>query len=69
MRPLQVCVGTQKSADVLCDPASLRGCDLALPQTVQQCGLAVIHVTHDGDHRGAWHQAGQVSWWSEGQRK
>lgn len=53
MRPLQVCVGTQKSTDVLCDPAGLRGHDLALPQTVQQCGLAVIHVTHDGDHWGA----------------
>lgn len=69
MRPFQVCVSTQKSPDVLCDATGLRGHDLALPQTVQECGLAMIHMTHDGDHWGAWHQAGQVRWWSEGQRK
>lgn len=53
---------TQKRADVLRDPAGLHGHDLAPPQTVEQGGLPVIHVAHDGDHRGAWHPVGRVSW-------
>lgn len=52
---------TEKRPDVLRDAAGLRGRHLALPQSVQQGGLPVIHMTHDGDHRGAWHQAGRVS--------
>lgn len=57
---------TQKGADVLRDPARLRGHDLAPPQTVEQGGLPVIHVAHDSDHRGAGHQAGWVGWRSGG---
>lgn len=60
--------GTSESTDVLRDAAGLRGDDLALPQTVQQRRLTVIHMTHNGDHRGAPHQAGWVGWRSEGTR-
>lgn len=46
---------------MLRDASGLRGDDLALPQAVQQRRLTVVHVTHDGDHRGPWHQEGGVS--------
>lgn len=65
-----MCVLTEKRPDVLRDAAGLCGRHLALPQTVQQGGLPVIHVPHDGNHRGAWHQAGWVgrrSGWVRGQ--
>lgn len=50
---------------MLRDATGLCGHDLALPQAVQQGGFPMIHVTHDGDHRGAWHQQGGVSWRSK----
>ena len=38
-------------ADVLCDAAGFVGRHVGLAQGVQQAGLAVVHVAHDGDHR------------------
>lgn len=46
---------------MLRDASGLCGDDLALPQAVQQRRLTVVHVTHDGDHRGPWHQEGGIS--------
>ncbi|MGC3971838.1 MAG: hypothetical protein QM775_32195 [Pirellulales bacterium] len=37
--------------DVLCDAAGLALADVGLADRVQQSGLAVVDVTHDGDHR------------------
>jgi len=41
-------------ADVLGDAASLAAGDACAADVVEQRGLAVIDVTHDGDHRRAW---------------
>src|SRR5690606_10016214 len=41
--------------DVLGDAAGLARTDLRLADGVQQAGLAVVDVTHDGDHRGPRH--------------
>src|SRR5579875_2367748 len=43
-------------ADVLGNPAEFLFSDLAVANRVQQRGLAVIDVTHDGDHRRTRHQ-------------
>ena len=40
-------------ADVLGDPAGLARRHLGLADGVEQRGLAVVHVAHDGDHRRA----------------
>ena len=43
-------------ADVLGDAAGLASSDAALADVVQQGGLAVVDVTHDGDDGGTGHQ-------------
>jgi hypothetical protein len=40
-------------ADVLGDAAGLAGGDVGLADDIQQRGLAVVNVAHDGDDRGA----------------
>src|SRR5205823_432697 len=40
-------------ADVLRDAARLAGCDLGAPDVIEERGLAVVDVAHDGDHRRA----------------
>ena len=40
-------------ADVLGDAAALAGRDLGRPDRVEQAGLAVVDVAHDGHDRGA----------------
>jgi hypothetical protein len=39
-------------ADVLGDATGLTRNDIRLADDVEERGLAVVHVTHDGDHRG-----------------
>ena len=46
-------VGDLARADVLGDPAALAGRDLGRPDRVEQAGLAVVDVTHDGHDRRA----------------
>ena len=53
---------------MLRDASGLRGDDLTLPQAVQQRGLPVVHVAHDGDHGGAGRQLGRVRRGSGGGR-
>ena len=43
--------GDLVGADVLGDAAGLALADVGLTDGVQQSGLAVVDVTHDGDHR------------------
>ena len=43
-------------ADVLGDSAGLAGHDVGLADVVEQRGLAVVDVAHDGDHRRPRHQ-------------
>ena len=43
-------------ADVLRDAARLAGDDVGLPDVVEQRGLAVVDVAHDGDDRRTRHQ-------------
>lgn len=57
---------TQKCPDVLCDASGLCGDDLALPEAVQEGGLTVIHMTHDRDNWGPWHQARWIGWGPKG---
>ena len=45
-------------ADVLGDAARLAGDDIGLADRVEQRGLAVVDVAHDGDHRRARHGIG-----------
>ena len=47
-------------ADVLGDPAGLAGDDVGGADPVEQQGLAVVDVAHDGDHRRARPQVGLV---------
>ena len=47
-------------ADVLGDPARLPLGDLGLPDRIQQAGLAVIDMAHEGHHRGARRQLGRI---------
>ena len=47
-------------ADVLGDPAGLAGDDVGRADPVEQQGLAVVDVAHDGDHRRAGPQVGLV---------
>ena len=46
-------VGDLARADVLGDAAALAGRDLGRPDGVEQAGLAVVDVAHDGHDRGA----------------
>ena len=46
-------VGDLARADVLGDPAALAGRDLGRPDRVEQAGLAVVDVAHDGHDRRA----------------
>ena len=46
-------VGDLARADVLGDPAALAGGDLGRPDRVEQAGLAVVDVAHDGHDRRA----------------
>src|SRR5690242_3318714 len=48
-------------ADVLGDPAGLAGLQVGVPDRIEQLGLAVVDMTHDGDHRRAGHQVGFVA--------
>ena len=43
--------GNRVGADVLGDATRLAGRDVGFADDIQQRGLAVIHVAHDGDHR------------------
>ncbi len=43
--------------DVLGDAAGLAGHHVGLADGVEQAGLAVVDVTHDGDHRGTGHES------------
>ena len=45
--------GDAVGADMLGDAASFAGRDIGLAQRVEQRGLAVIDMAHDGDHRRA----------------
>lgn len=56
---------TPKSPDVLRDAPRLLSSDLALPQTVQQGGLTVVNVTHDGYHRRSVNQVSRIRRMSE----
>ena len=42
-------------------PPASRACHVGVPDRVEQLGLAVVDVTHDGDHRRAGHQVGLVA--------
>src|SRR6266496_3969633 len=48
-------------ADVLGDAAGLAGHQVGVPDRVEQLGLAVVDVTHHGDHRRPGHQVGLVA--------
>src|SRR5215831_19373357 len=50
--------GNLVGADVLGDAARLAGHHVGVPDGVEQLGLAVVNVTHDGNHRRAWLQVG-----------
>jgi hypothetical protein len=45
-------------ADVLRNAARFARCDFRTADIVEQRGLAVIDVTHDGHHRGTWQLLG-----------
>ena len=53
--------GDLVGADVLGDAAGLFLADVGLADGVQQSGLAVVDVTHDGDHRRTTLQIGLVA--------
>jgi hypothetical protein len=46
---------------VLGDAAGLAGDDVGVADAVEQLGLAVVDVTHDGDDRGRGHLAASSS--------
>src|SRR5215470_4621505 len=50
--------GNLVGADVLGDAARLAGHHVGVPDGVEQFGLAVVNVTHDGNHRRARLQVG-----------
>ncbi len=47
-------------ADVLGDAAGFAGYHVGGPDGIEQRGLAVVDVAHDGDHRRARHHTGRV---------
>ncbi len=47
--------------DVLGDAAGLAGDHVGVADRVEQLGLTVVDVTHDGDHRRPGHQVGVVA--------
>ena len=46
------------STNVLCDATGFARSDFGSANVVQQRGLAVVHVAHDGHHRRTWQQLG-----------
>ncbi len=44
--------GDDRSADMLRDSSRLAGGDVGLANGIEQTGLAVVNVAHDGDYRG-----------------
>ena len=49
--------------DVLCDATMLPGHDARLSQIVQEAGLPVINVPHDGDNGRPGHQHTGIRRW------
>ena len=45
-----------ESTNVLCDATKLASCNACRTHVIQDCGLAVINVTHDGDNRRSGRQ-------------
>ncbi len=46
--------------DVLGDATRLTGDHVGLANPVEKCGFPVIHMTHDGHHRGPWYEVCRV---------